>query len=246
MRGALLGVGSVLALASAVGLGLARPANAEDCVRVAPTVTMTSAATQAGYPGTTLTYTMDVTNNDSVGCLSSDFTFEPSSAPYGWVVSPTPDYPSTLEPQQTKNFSVSYTSAWDAYEGSYELTVNVTQYSNNPASPDYYYITPVYLTYILKAAPTQDTQAPTVSIFSPTNGAVVKRNSTVAISAFATDNVDVSLLYYKVDGLTVCSGTSTTSCDWHVPSSKGTHFISVVAYDAAGNVGMDAVSVTVK
>jgi hypothetical protein len=91
-----------------------------------------------------------------------------------------------------------------------------------------------------------DTQAPTVSITAPVNGATV--SGTVSVTANASDNVGVTKVEFYADG--VLQSTDTTSpysWSWNTTTfSNATHSLTAKAYDAANNVGTSsAVSVTV-
>ena len=89
-----------------------------------------------------------------------------------------------------------------------------------------------------------DTTPPTVTISSPANGATV--GTKVTIKATATDNVGVSSLTVSVDGKVVAStNTGSVSYSWNtrkVPS--GSHTISAVARDGAGNQTTASIVVT--
>jgi hypothetical protein len=97
------------------------------------------------------------------------------------------------------------------------------------------------------AAPTGDTTAPTISITAPSNGTTV--SGSVTVSANASDNVGVAGVQFRVDGSTY--GTEDTSAPysstWNTAGvSNGTHTITAVARDAAGNVRTSgSVTVTV-
>ncbi len=103
---------------------------------------------------------------------------------------------------------------------------------------------PVSIT-VSNAAP--DTVAPTVSVSSPAAGATV--SGTVSLAATAADNVGVVGVQFKVDGTNV--GAEDTSspfgASWSSASvANGTHSVTAVARDAAGNVTTSApVSITV-
>lgn len=91
-----------------------------------------------------------------------------------------------------------------------------------------------------------DTQAPTVSITAPLNGATVV--GTVSVTATASDNVGVTKVEFYLDGaLKSTDTTSPYSWSWDTTTaSNGTHSLTAKAYDAALNVGTSiAVSVTV-
>jgi len=91
-----------------------------------------------------------------------------------------------------------------------------------------------------------DTQAPTVSITNPANGATVVRNNNVTIRVTAADNVKVTKVEFNVNG--VLRSSSTTSHYrhvWRVPSPRNvTYTLSAKAYDAAGNTSTSVVTVT--
>ena len=96
------------------------------------------------------------------------------------------------------------------------------------------------------ASPPADTFKPVVAINQPSNGAVL--NGTVLISAGATDNVGVVRMELLIDGVSVANSTSASiSYDW--PTSRpmeGNHTIPARAWDAAGNLGIASLTVTVK
>jgi hypothetical protein len=95
--------------------------------------------------------------------------------------------------------------------------------------------------YTLTAAP--DTILPTVTITSPANNTAVTGN--VNVVATASDNVGVTKVELWVDGALVGTDTSAPySITW--PSSgAGNHTLEMRAYDAAGNVGMSSITVSV-
>lgn len=92
---------------------------------------------------------------------------------------------------------------------------------------------------------TSDTTAPTVSITSPASGATV--SGTVSLTANASDNVGVLSVQFLIDGTNLGSLilASPYQAGWNTTAvSNGTHTITAVALDAAGNVGT-AIGVTV-
>ncbi|HKE85963.1 MAG TPA: DNRLRE domain-containing protein [Vicinamibacterales bacterium] len=96
--------------------------------------------------------------------------------------------------------------------------------------------------------PGADSSAPTVSMASPSSGATVSGNS-VSVSASATDNVGVVGVQFKLDGSNLGSevARSPYATTWNTTSAaNGTHSITAVARDAAGNVRTSApINVTV-
>ncbi len=90
-----------------------------------------------------------------------------------------------------------------------------------------------------------DAIAPTIQITSPGNGAKVT-GVNVSIQASASDNVAVTKITAAVNGKTLCTSASATlSCNWNIKKVKtGTHIISAIAEDAAGNKSSTSISVT--
>lgn len=81
-----------------------------------------------------------------------------------------------------------------------------------------------------------DTSAPSVSISSPSAGATISGN--VAIAASASDNVGVSGVQFRLDGQNLGAEDTTNPYSVVMDSStlsNGTHVITAVARDAAGN-----------
>lgn len=90
-----------------------------------------------------------------------------------------------------------------------------------------------------------DTIAPTVSITSPANNALVPRKANVTITANASDNVGVTRVEFLVNGALQCTDTSAPySCSWRTPASPNKTFtLQARAFDQAGNSATAAVTV---
>ena len=92
-----------------------------------------------------------------------------------------------------------------------------------------------------------DTTAPSVTISAPANGSTV--SGTLAVTATASDNAGVASVQFKVDGGNVGSADTGApySVSWNTTSvANGTHVLTAVARDAAGNTRTSApVTVTV-
>jgi chitodextrinase len=87
----------------------------------------------------------------------------------------------------------------------------------------------------------QDTQAPTVSITSPTNNQAVSGTTTIA--ATAADNVGVVGVQFQVDGGNLGAEVITAPyvTTWiSSQTSNGSHLLTAVARDAAGNKTISA------
>jgi hypothetical protein len=93
-----------------------------------------------------------------------------------------------------------------------------------------------------------DTTLPTVSITAPTSGATVS-GSSVAVSANASDNIGIVGVQFKLDGANLGAEDTTSpySITWNTTSaSNGSHALTAVARDAAGNIGTSgSINVTV-
>ena len=95
--------------------------------------------------------------------------------------------------------------------------------------------------------PPPDTTPPTVSITSPASGATV--SGTITVTATASDNQGVAGVQFQLDGVNGGAEDTTTpySVSWDTTTaSGGTHTLTAVARDAAGNQTTSApVTVTV-
>lgn len=90
-----------------------------------------------------------------------------------------------------------------------------------------------------------DSTAPVITSISPADGATVSR--TVSVSATATDETLLASLSVYVDGQLLATSTNgSVSGSWNTrKASAGSHTISARAQDAAGNVTVLSVTVTV-
>src|SRR3989454_860388 len=84
--------------------------------------------------------------------------------------------------------------------------------------------------------PPSDTTPPTVSISSPANGSTV--SGTITATSTASDNVGVVGVQYKLDGANLGAEDTASpySTNWNTTTaSNGSHTLTAVARDAAGN-----------
>src|SRR5882724_7078105 len=136
-----------------------------------------------------------------------------------------------------------YSISWNttgASNGSHTLSAVATatlglQFSSNP------------ITVTVNNGPPPDTTPPSVSVSSPGAGQTV--SGTVTVSASASDNVGVAGVQFRLDGANL-GGEDTAapySVSWNTAgASNGSHTLSAVARDAAGNATTSgAVTVTV-
>ncbi len=135
-----------------------------------------------------------------------------------------------------------YAYSWDTKtvaNGSYSLTTKAYDAAGNVGTA-----TAVTVTVNNTTA---DTVPPTVTIASPASGNV---SGNVAISASATDNIDVVSIEIYIDGVLYASSSSDSiTTSWNTKPKKWkntTPTITVKAKDAAGNIGTKSVTVTVR
>jgi lysophospholipase L1-like esterase len=92
-----------------------------------------------------------------------------------------------------------------------------------------------------------DTTSPIVSLTAPLSGDIVSGTS-VSLAANASDDVSVSGVTFKVDGITIGSEDTTSAYTGTWDSTgvaDGSHTLSAVARDGSGNLATSSVSVTV-
>ncbi|HEU4693836.1 MAG TPA: Ig-like domain-containing protein [Vicinamibacterales bacterium] len=96
------------------------------------------------------------------------------------------------------------------------------------------------------SAPAADTTAPSIAISSPTSGPTFTSSTAMmALNGSSSDDVGVTSVSWANDrgGSGMASGTTS----WGIPSiglQTGANVITVTARDAAGNVGIDVLTVT--
>ena len=143
----------------------------------------------------------------------------------------------------SEDTSAPYSVSWNTTgvaNGSHTLTAVATavlglQFTSPP------------ITVTVSNGPPPDTTPPTVSITAPGNGATVQ--STVTVTASASDNVGVAGVQFQLDGASFGAEDTAApySVSWNTAgAANGSHTLTAVARDAAGNVATSAaVMVTV-
>jgi hypothetical protein len=187
------------------------------CTPAVPTVTM-SPATQGGQAGATLSYTVQVVNNDSTSCSPSTFTVTPT-APAGWSASAPSNV--TLSPGQSSTLTAAFTSPASVSAGNYSVGVNVTDGSeplHNKSNS---------ATYVVNVVDSSPPTAPTLSGSS-------KAGKVQLSWSGATDNVGVTAYRVWRNNSQIVQTTATSYQDAAVNSGT-TYAYFVTAVDAAGN-----------
>jgi hypothetical protein len=186
----------------------------------APTVNVTSP--MAGPVTGTVSLAADAT--DDVGVAGVQFKVDGTNA----------------GPEDT---TAPYEGSWNsttASNGDHSITAVARDAAGNTTTS-----TPVVVN--VDNTPAPDTTPPGVSMSAPQNGVAVK--GTIAVSANATDNVGVAGVQFRLDDANLLAEDTSApySIDWDTAAvSEGSHSLSAVARDAAGNVQTSAaVTVTV-
>ncbi|MEM5766433.1 MAG: NEW3 domain-containing protein [Candidatus Aenigmatarchaeota archaeon] len=129
------------------------------CVRANPIVTV-SPSSQTGSPGQTLTYTLNIMNQDNSACTASTFEFSVINCPSGWSCS---SGGAIIPPSSSSSFTLHITSSPSAVEGTYSLTAKVT----NSGNTSYYSLASA--NYVVKSTTTTitTTKPPTTTTTTP-------------------------------------------------------------------------------
>ena len=184
----------------------------------APTVSLTAPASGAGVSGS---ITVTASASDNVGVVGVQFRVD--GVNFG-----------------TEDTSAPYSRTWDSStvgNGTHSLTAVARDAAGNSTTSAARSVT----------VSNGDSQAPTVSLSAPANGATV--SGSVSVTASASDNLGVVGVQFKVDGVNF--GTEDTSSPYSrswdsLTVGNGSHSLTAVARDAAGNTTTSAArSVTV-
>jgi hypothetical protein len=174
-----------------------------------PTVAITAPSN-----GATVSSTVQVTASasDNVGVAGVQFYLDGSPLGVGQTIAP-------------------YQISWDTTttaNGSHTLTAAARDAAGNIATSA--------LVTLMVANNTLDTTPPTAAITAPSNGASL--SGTVQVSASGSDNVGVAGVKFFVDGSIL--GAEVTGAPYTMPwdttkAANGSHMLTAVARDAAGN-----------
>ncbi len=185
-----------------------------------PTVRITSPANGQTISGTA---TMTASAADNVGVVGVQFQLDGVNGG---------------AEDRTAPYAISFDTTTTS-DGSHAITAVARDAAGNRTTSD-----PVTVT-VSNGSPA-DTTPPTVSITSPAPGATVF--GTTNLTASASDNVGVAGVQFRIDGVNVGAEDTTApySIPWNTASvSDGSHTITAVARDDAGNVSPVSAPVTV-
>jgi hypothetical protein len=183
-----------------------------------PTVTITYPANEASLAKDTIRIKAYATDNVSVAKV--EFSVD-----------------GTLLSTQTSSDKDTFSYLWDATtaaDGGHGIVVTAYDGANNRSRDS------IHVTFQLS-----DATPPTITITHPTNGATLARD-TIRIKAYATDNVGVAKVEFRVDAALLSTQTGgsndTFSYLWDATSAAvGGHAITARAYDTANNTKQDSV-----
>jgi Bacterial Ig domain/Calcineurin-like phosphoesterase len=187
--------------------------------------------------------TVTITAPDGTTPLSGTVSVEASAADTGGSGVVSVQFKVDDSDLGTADTTEPYARDWDtttASNGQHRLTAVAVDAAGNTTTSAAVTVT------VLNVAP-PDTTNPTVSVTAPTEGDNVR--GTVGLAASANDNVGVEGVQFKVDGQDVgledTSAPYTTGWDTSSGVPDGSHTVTAVARDAAGNTGSASVQVTV-
>jgi hypothetical protein len=184
-------------------------------VTVSNDTTPPSVSITAPAGGATVSATVTVTANASDNVAVAGVQFKLDGANLGAEVSASP-------------YAMSWNSA-TASEGSHTLSAVARDAAGNTTTST-------------TVAVTVDNAPPAVAMTAPVNGGNVA--GTTAVSATATDSVGVVGVQFKLDGANLGAEDTTSpfSVSWNTTgTANGSHALTAVARDAAGNVTTSAV-----
>jgi hypothetical protein len=198
------------------------------CIRGIPALSFSPAA-QTGAAGTTLAYTMAVTNRDTAGCPAT--TFQAGvSVPAGWsdaISSPAVSLP----PGASGTITSRVTSPSSAATGAYGISGRVSDGVTSSHAQT------VAASYLVQTTDSTPPSAPT------SLAASVRRKQVTLTWKASTDNVAVTGYRITRNGVVVSLTVNLNWTDAAPPAGVNTY--AVAAYDAAGNVSLASNSVSV-
>ncbi|MCD6671764.1 MAG: Ig-like domain-containing protein [Burkholderiaceae bacterium] len=209
------------------------------CARSTPGV-QASPASQTGAPGSTLRYSVSITNRNSPSCGNSSFSFA-QTTPGGFSgsfssasVTLAPGASVTLAPGASATVGWSVASSAQTGDGVYALQARAAEPGGSAGS--------AAASYVVYA----DASAPTVSVTWPTDGATIA-SKPVSLSASAFDDNGIARVDFLVNGKSVGSAsTAPYQVRWNPNRSKGANTLTVRATDRAGNASEASVRFTVR
>jgi len=207
-------------LYSAVDLG-AFPYTPSGTDTIAPSISLTAPGSGATVSGASVT--VAATASDNVGVVAVQFKLDGVNL-------------------GTEDTATPYSITWNtttASNGSHALTAVARDAAGNQATS-----APITVSVSNLVV---DTTPPSIAMAAPTSGSTVSGNN-VTIAANASDNVGVVGVQFKLDGVNLGAEDTATpySIAWNTTTaSNGSHALTALARDAAGNQSTSAITVSV-
>ena len=233
---------TVTASAADTATGVATSAHASDIVYTSTTPTCTpstplisvSPSSQSGTAGTTLPYTITVTNRNTSACGTTSFSLAQTvPAGFGGAFG-TATLAVAAGASASTTWSVNSTTG--VASGTYALKASAANATTGTSS-----------TTASGVIVNSDVTPPVLSITSPANGASVSGRN-VTVTASASDASGVQSVDFYVDGVLLGRDTSTPyAANWNVrKATAGAHTIRVRATDIHGNFTDQSIQLSVK
>jgi gametolysin peptidase M11/MG2 domain-containing protein len=169
------------------------------CVRALPGISISPSQAGPVLAGTTVNFTVTVTDNDSSSCGASTFSLQPAIA-YGWTYN-LPSSQLTLSPGTSSSTTLSVTSATNSTNGPNPVGITATNIA------DFVYSASATATYWV-GVPINVSVATNQSTYSA--GQTVVESATVTSQGNPVANASVTFAVTNPTGTLVGSGTGTT------------------------------------
>jgi M6 family metalloprotease-like protein len=210
-----------------VSISLTKPS----CVRALPAISISAAQAGPVLAGTTVNYTVSVSNNDSSSCGNSTFNLQ-SAIPYGWTANLS-NSQLTLSPGARSATSLSVTSGSNSVNGPDSIGLTATNIA------DFVYSASAWATYMV-GTPIAVTIGTSQTAYSA--GQTVVTNAAVSSQGTPVANATVSFAVTESNG-TIVSGSGTTGSNGAASFSfKLGHHPAKGTYAAEGQTTVNGVS----
>ncbi|MHA7230581.1 Ig-like domain-containing protein [Vibrio campbellii] len=208
----------------------------DQCVQASPSIALSSSQLVSGVAGSSASYKLNVTNNDTNACSSSSFNVG-ANVPSGWSST---HESLTLVPGESKAVEISVASSDSVQEGSYDILLkaeNSTDLALATSIPAVYQIEPSVQACEM-ANPTLTLVANSAAEFEP--GAIANYTATITNN----DNQACEPTNFQINA-NVPEGWSTTSSVASLASGETTSINLSVTSDVsakAGSYSIDAIA----
>lgn len=173
----------------------------QSCARANPAVSLSPSQTQWARAGTTVTYTVALTNNDSGGCTASGFNLQ-ATVPSGWVAAFGSETVN-IAPAASASMTLQVSSPFSATEGFYDIAVSASNSSDTTRS--------VTVSTLYAVVSSLDVMV-SAGLSSSRGGQTVSITATVSGAGSPALGASVTFSITRPNG-SVVTGTTTTGSD---------------------------------